>query len=361
MYETKEGDRIVLGSQTWRVMRIDADRVIVEYAEPGSSRMPFWRGESAPRSEMLGEALAKFQGEMVGRMTNDEARMTNQIQKTNESNAQSDSGVIEWLIREHHFDGQAAENAVGFYQRQMSKGAVPVWGDIVVEHFVDRAGEPIIAILLPLGSRVNYALRLALEGQFARRRLPAQVVHHDDGLIIRPPIEVGEIPENPLAWLKSHTLEQEIIDQLESTALFGLRFRQNAARALMLPRMTLSQRTPLWQQRLRARHLLALVKQERNFPIMVETYRGVLAGCAEYSAGGGDSRAPGTRASGRFAPCGRPRVKSHLSREACFRSLRNSIYMSGTIRFPRSKSSRRWISGVIDEILGKRLAADGGC
>src|SRR6185312_14044193 len=67
--------------------------------------------------------------------------------------------------------------------------------------------------------------------------------------------------------------EQQIIDQLEGTALFGMRFRQNAARALMLPRMTLTQRTPLWQQRLRARHLLALVKKERNFPIMVETYR----------------------------------------------------------------------------------------
>src|SRR5204862_6178183 len=97
----------------------------------------------------------------------------------------------------------------------------------------------------------------------------------DDGLIIRPPTEAGSgaMPENPLAWLKSKNLEAEIIDQLESTALFGLRFRQNAARALMLPKMNLTQRTPLWQQRLRARHLLALVKKQRNFPIIIETYR----------------------------------------------------------------------------------------
>ena len=224
---------------------------------------------------MLGEALARFHGEMAGRIESANGR--------NGATAKNDvadspirpiaDSTVEWLTKDHHFDAQAAENAVGFYERQMRRGAVPVWGKLWSSILWIAPGEPIVAILLPLGSRVNYALRLALEGQFARRRLPAQVVHHDDGLIIRPPVEVGEIPENPLAWLKSRTLEQEIIDQLESTALFGLRFRQNAARALMLPRMTLTQRTPLWQQRLRARHLLALVKQERNFPIMVETYR----------------------------------------------------------------------------------------
>ena len=263
VYETKEGDRIVLGSQTWRVVRIDADRVLVERAEPGSSRMPFWRGESAPRSEMLGEALARFYGEM-------ERRMENRELKTGK-NGEEDIGA--WLMRERQFDPQAAENAVVFFGRQMDRGAIPTERQIVVEHFIDRAGEPIIAIISPFGSRVNYARRLALEGQFARRRLPAQLVHSDDGIIIRPPVETGEIPQNPLAWLRSRTLEQEIVDQLEGTSLFGLRFRQNAARALMLPKMTLSQRTPLWQQRLRARHLLALVKKERNFPIIVETYR----------------------------------------------------------------------------------------
>ncbi len=256
VYETAEGDRIILGSQTWKVVRIDADRVLVEAAAPGSSRMPFWRGEQPPRSELLGEAVAAFHGEMERRL-----------------GADGEEAVREWLIREHHFDEQAAENASGYYQRQLTSAGVPTTQRIVVEHFMDRTGEPIIAIFSPLGTRVNYALRLALEQQFAQRRLPAQLVHNDDGLLIRPPVEVGEIPDNPLAWLRAATLEQEITDQLETTALFGLRFRQNAARALMLPRMNVTQRTPLWQQRLRGRHLLALVKKQRNFPIIVETYR----------------------------------------------------------------------------------------
>ncbi|HUO06785.1 MAG TPA: DEAD/DEAH box helicase [Phycisphaerae bacterium] len=259
VYETKEGERIILGSQTWKVVRIDADRVLVEPAAPGSSRMPFWRGEQAPRSELLADAIAIFHGEMERR-----------LKET------GDDPTREWLMTEHRFDDQSAENVIGYYRRQMAAGMTPSSTRIVVEHFLDRTGEPIIAILSPLGSRANYAMRLAIEGQFAKRRLPAQIIHHDDGLLIRPPVEVGEIPENPLAWLRAGTVEQEITDQLETSALFGLRFRQNAARALMLPRMMVTQRTPLWQQRLRARHLLALVKKQRNFPIIVETYREVL-------------------------------------------------------------------------------------
>jgi ATP-dependent Lhr-like helicase len=280
VYETKEGDRVVLGSQTWRVVRIDADRVLVERAEPGSSRMPFWRGEQAPRSEMVGEAVGRFYGEMESRLggnTPSANMLSGAPAPLSMAHAGGDGSgeeaVRDWLVKQHHLDERAAENAVGFYSRQMERGAMPTLGRIVVEHFVDRTGEPIIAILCPLGSRLNYTLRLALEGQFAGRRLPTQIVHSDDGIIIRPPFEVGEIPENPLAWLRASTLEGEIVDQLESTSLFGLRFRQNAARALMLPRMNVTQRTPLWQQRLRARHLLALVKKERNFPIIVETYR----------------------------------------------------------------------------------------
>ena len=215
----------------------------------------------------MGEAVAAFHGEMERRL------MAGESANGGRGESASDDAAREWLIREHRFDEQAAENAIGYYRRQISAAGVPTTGKIVVEHFVDRTGEPVIAILNPLGSRVNYAMRLALEQQFAKRRLPAQLVHNDDGILIRPPVEVGEIPENPLAWLRATTLEQEITDQLEATALFGLRFRQNAARALMLPRMNVTQRTPLWQQRLRSRHLLALVKKQRNFPIIVETYR----------------------------------------------------------------------------------------
>ncbi len=269
VYETKEGDRIILGSHTWRVVRIDADRVWVERAEAGTSRMPFWRGERAPRSEMLGEAVARFHGEMARRLHRNAKRKTR-------NSKQDDEEMRDWLMRAHKFDAQVAENAIYYYRRQLEKSAVPTESQIAIEHFVDRTGEPLIAILSPFGTRMNYALRLALESHFARRRLPAQLVHSDDGILIRPPAEVaggGEVPENPLAWLKARTLESEIADQMESTALFGLRFRQNAARALMLPKMTLSQRTPLWQQRLRARHLLATVRQQRNFPIMIETYR----------------------------------------------------------------------------------------
>ncbi|MCL2647672.1 MAG: DEAD/DEAH box helicase [Phycisphaerales bacterium] len=265
VYECREGDRFVLGSQTWQIVRIEADRVLVEHAAPGASRMIFWRGEQAPRSEMLGDALVRFLGELERRLW-----------------TQDDESICNWLMEVYKLDERAAENAVGFYRRQLAGGwsggggnesGIPTDQRLIVEYFTDRTGEPIVAILCPLGSRVNYTLRLALEFHFSRRGLPAQIVHNDDGLMIRPSRDVGEMPESPLTWLRAANLEQEIVEQLETSALFGLRFRQNAARALMLPRMTVWQRTPLWQQRLRARHLLAMVKKQRNFPIIVETYR----------------------------------------------------------------------------------------
>lgn len=253
VFETKEGDRILLGSQMWQVVSIDVDRVTVTPAKPGTSRMPFWRGEQAPRSEMLGEAQGALCRELERRYSADE------------------DAARTWLISELRLDDAAADTLLEFVQRQRASGALPTDQRIVIEHFIDRTGEPLLAILCPLGTRVNYALRLALEAAFAQRRLPAQFIHQDDGILIRPPAE--NAPENPLAWLTAEALETLILGQLENSALFGLRFRQNAARALMLPRPNVGQRTPLWQQRLRARHLLALVQQERNFPIIVETYR----------------------------------------------------------------------------------------
>lgn len=256
VFETREHDNIVLGSQVWEVISITDDRVLVARAEPkGNIRMPFWRGEGAARSELLGRAIAQFNDEC-------ESHLASGVEPTRE-----------WLIRDHHFDDRASDALIDLYQRQLAHASLPTSKRIVIEHFTDRVGEPMISILCPLGSRVNHVLRLALEAAFAQRRIPAQMLHHDDGVIIRPPGQSSAIPENPLAWLRSDLLHDDVLHQLEGSPLFGLRFRQNAARALMLPRVSPTQRTPLWQQRLRARHLLALVQQQRNFPVVVETYR----------------------------------------------------------------------------------------
>ena len=59
--------------------------------------------------------------------------------------------------------------------------------------------------------------------------------------------------------------------------MFAARFRENAARALLLPRRRPGSRTPLWQQRQRSAGLLAVASRYGSFPIIVETYRECLA------------------------------------------------------------------------------------
>lgn len=255
VYESRVGDRIILGSQTWQIDHIDIDRVLVTPAGASAGRMPFWRGESAPRTILMGEAYGTLLRELA------------------ERHAQDEDACRRWLIDQHRLDDAGADELIGLHTRQTLHGsALPTDQRVIVEHFRDRTGDPMTAILTPLGTKVHHALRLALEARLADRRIPAQVIHNDDGVLIRPAGEVT-LPDNPLSLLTADLLEPLIVDQLEQSALFGLRFRQNAARALMLPRSNPKRRTPLWQQRLRARNLLAIVKQHRNFPIVVETYR----------------------------------------------------------------------------------------
>lgn len=259
VYETREQDRIVLGSQVWTVETIEPDRVTVNPAPPGgSAKMPFWRGEAAPRSPELGAAIASLNDEIERRLAVEGA-----------------DAAREWLRATHHLDDAAADALLDLFARQRSAGsAMPTATRVVVEHFTDKTGEPLIAMLTPFGARVHQALRLALESALARRRITAQLVHSDDGILLRcAPEGCDQLPGHPLNLLTAGELESLVIDRLEESSLFGLRFRQNAARALLLPRMDPKKRTPLWQQRLRARNLLAMVRRQRNFPIVVETYR----------------------------------------------------------------------------------------
>jgi ATP-dependent Lhr-like helicase len=265
VFESRAGDRIALGAQMWTIERIEDDRVIVApgggrgTGGKGFVRLPFWKGESAPRSLELGAAIARTLEELETRAGRDPA------------------GARRWLKEVCAFDDNAADELLSLRERQIAAGScMPHARRIVVEHFVDKTGEPLLAVISPLGARVHHVLHLALESIVKRQGIPAQILHTDDGLLIRTAPEHMEPLANVLELLSPATLEADVRGALEDSSLFGLRFRQNAARALLLPRPSPRKRTPLWQQRLRARHLLALVKGQPNFPVVLETYREIL-------------------------------------------------------------------------------------
>ncbi|WP_074316448.1 DEAD/DEAH box helicase [Singulisphaera sp. GP187] len=254
VFERRVGETFVLGTATWRIEAIETHRVVVARAEGQAAMMPFWRGEDSARTPELGEAVGALSRELVERL--------------------DDPGLVAWLQADCHLEPAAAESLRDHVARQVRVvGAAPDDRTVIIESFRDPAGEMGVAVLTPFGGKLHQALKLALQGRLRERLgISLSCLHADDGILIRLP-QNDEPPLDVFDGLTSELAERLIREELGDSALFGLRFRQNAGRALLMPRPDPSKRTPLWLQRLRAKDLLQVVRQLPDFPIVVETYR----------------------------------------------------------------------------------------
>lgn len=254
IYERRVNDTFLLGTNAWRVDRIEADRVIVSPTEGAPAMAPFWRGENVGRTYDLGVAVGRFVREVTERLDKPDC--------------------LDWLEKEHLLDRAAARNVVGHVKRQLLvAGHVPTDRTLIVEASRDPLGDWQVIVLSPFGTRLHLALRLAIEGRL-RQRLGyvPQCLHHDDGVLIRL-LDCDEPILDLFDGLTAEGVESLIINELGDSALFALRFRQNAARALLVPRMRPGKRAPLWLQRLRSRDLLQVARRYPDFPIIAETFR----------------------------------------------------------------------------------------
>ena len=252
--ERRVGEAFILGTATWTIEAIEPHRVLVSPASGRSAAMPFWRGESAARTPELGEAVGHLTRELVGRL--------------------EDPGAADWLREDYRLDAGSARGLLRYVARQVRlAGAAPDDQTVVIEASRDPAGEVALAVLTPFGGKLHQALKLAVQGRLRQRLgIAVSCLHGDDGLLVRLP-QSDDPPLDLFEGLTPELAESLLRDELGDSALFGLRFRQNAARALLMPRPDPGKRTPLWLQRLRAKDLLQVVRRVPDFPIVVETYR----------------------------------------------------------------------------------------
>jgi ATP-dependent Lhr-like helicase len=252
--ERRVGETFVLGASTWRIEAIEAHKVVVSKAEGQAAMMPFWRGEGISRTAELGEKVGALTREIAGRL--------------------GDPGVLDWLRADCRLEPGAAKTLRDLVAHQIRvAGAIPDDRTVLIETFRDQAGEVGLAILSPFGGKLHLALKLAFQGRLRQRLgISAACLHADNGLLIRLP-RTENPPLDLFDGLDAGLAEELIRAELGDSALFGLRFRQNAGRALLMPRPDPSKRTPLWLQRLRAKDLLQVVRKLADFPIVVETYR----------------------------------------------------------------------------------------
>src|SRR4051812_11401780 len=249
VYEARPGQTFLLGASTWRIDEITRDRVIVTPAPGAPGAIPFWKGDSVGRPIELGRAVGEFSRWAV--------------------DVEPDE-----LARTHDLDERAARNLVAYLREQReATRVVPSDRTIVVERFRDEIGDWRVCVLSPFGGRVHAAWGLALGARMRDELgLEADAIWSDDGIIVHLP-DADEPPGADLVLIDPEELEELVVRELSASALFGARFRENAARALLLPRAYPGKRTPLWQQRLKAQSLLEVAKGYGQFPIVLETYR----------------------------------------------------------------------------------------
>ncbi|GLZ11099.1 DEAD/DEAH box helicase [Actinomadura sp. NBRC 104425] len=252
VYESRVGDVFVLGASSWRIEDITPDRVLVSPAPGQPGKLPFWHGDSPGRPAELGRALGAFTRELA-RLPAEKARAR-----------VSAAGLDEW----------ASANLVSYLAEQReATGHVPDDRTIVVERFRDELGDWRMVVHSPLGARVHAPWALAIAGRLRERYgVDAQAMHADDGIVIRIP-DMDEPPGADLVVFDPDDIERAVVDELGGSALFAARFRECAARSLLLPRRRPDRRMPLWQQRQRAAQLLAVASKYPSFPIVLETMR----------------------------------------------------------------------------------------
>jgi ATP-dependent Lhr-like helicase len=249
VYEARPGQTFLLGATTWRIEEITRDRVIVTPAPGAPGAVPFWKGDGIGRPAELGRAIGAFAREAVSREPAE-------------------------LAAEYDLDPRAANNLVTYLrEQQTATRVVPSDQTIVVERFRDEIGDWRLCILSPFGGRVHSAWGLALAAKIrAEHDLEADAIWSDDGIVIHLP-DADEPPPADLVLIEPDEIEDLIVSELSGSALFGARFRENAARSLLIPRAYPGKRTPLWQQRLKAQSLLEVARDFPRFPVILETYR----------------------------------------------------------------------------------------
>jgi ATP-dependent Lhr-like helicase len=253
VYEARAGQTFLLGASTWRIEEITRDRVLVSPAPGIPGLVPFWKGEGIGRPFELGDAIGRTARELV---------------------ALDDERARARLQGDHALDERAAENLLVFLREQeAATGALPSDRTIVVERFRDEIGDWRLCVLTPFGGRVHAPWALALAARL-RESLGLEVnsIWSDDGIALHLPDAEAPPPLDDVL-IAPDELEDLVIAEVGGTALFGARFRENAARALLIPRRRPGQRTPLWQQRLKAQGLLQVARRYADFPVVLETYR----------------------------------------------------------------------------------------
>ena len=256
VWERSLGDAFPFGNQIWQILRVTHNDVEVRQVTQSNSLVPFWKAEGFNRSFHVSEKIGLFLEDAGERL--------------------KDGGFKEELITVNHAGETAADSLINFLDRQKeSTGSLPHRHNLVIEHFHDPANtsDSKQTVLHTLwGGQVNrpfaYALSAAWEEKY---KYALETFVNNDCIMLNLPHEFSA--EDIFSLVESADIPRLLRKKLESTGYFGAHFRENAQRALLLPRQSFRRRMPRWINRLRSKKLLDAVSKFDDFPIVLETWR----------------------------------------------------------------------------------------
>ncbi|WP_189094432.1 ATP-dependent helicase [Nocardia jinanensis] len=254
VYESRVGDVFALGATSWRIEDITYDRVLVTPAFGQPGRLPFWHGDSLGRPAELGAALGEF---------------------VRKAGSQTSPEILAEQTTAAGLDENATANLRALLEDQRTAtGRLPTDRTLVVERFRDELGDWRLVLHSPYGLPVHAAWALAVGARLRERfGVDAAPNASDDGIVVRLPDTTDEPPGAELFVFEPDEIDELVTEQVGGSALFASRFRECAARALLLPRRDPGRRAPLWQQRQRSAQLLDVARKFPDFPILLETVR----------------------------------------------------------------------------------------
>ena len=337
VYEARAGQTFLLGASTWRIEEITRDRVLVSPAPGLPGAVPFWKGEGVGRPYELGQKIGAASRELAAL---DRREGDRRGSATSSISTSAPRRISSPFLRE----------------QEGATGVVPSDRTIVVERFRDEIGDWRVCILSPFGARVHAPWAMAIAARLRESHgIDAQSIWSDDGIALHFPESDAPPPLEDFS-IDPAEVEDLVVQEVGDTALFGARFRENAGRALLIPRRRPGERTPLWQQRLKAQSLLQVARKYGSFPIVLETYRECLQDVFDLpalrvaAAGLEDARArPRRGGDAERVAVLRRRFSSTTSRPTCTR----------TTRRPPSGARRRCRSTAIScaSCSGRRSSA----
>ncbi|MGE5313678.1 MAG: DEAD/DEAH box helicase [Acidobacteriota bacterium] len=285
IYESRTGDTFILGSNVWKMVEIDANRVLVEPAPGQPARMPFWKGEGMGRTYELSRKVGEFREYVAGHIRTEHRDESDEStgglsigwEGTIFEETAVDEAFQQELQERYSLDHNAAWNIIDYIGHQKrATGTIPSHRTILVEGFRDEIGDPRIVVHACFGRSINALLGIVLKKTLQEKTgIDVQMLYNDDGILFRT-ADLERLPLDLFGPLTSLDAQAWVIDELPSTPLFASVFRQNAERSLLLPKALPGKRMPLWVQRLRAGDLLQIVRRSNDFPIVIETFRDCL-------------------------------------------------------------------------------------